>query len=376
MISLQKRLTSVAWHYGLGSLLLMVIAISMISFLHWLVVPAILIWAAIGLSIISAAYAAHYGKLFRKRVDGRIPIWAKVLFFPFFVGTQIYNSIARGKDEGEAIQRIIPGLYLGRRLTPLDVNLLREKKIAAVLDVTAEFDALQFTSLGLELDYLNLPVLDHDMPSEKQVSQAINWIHSHRKRDQSVVVHCALGKGRSVITVLSYIAMLNRDKTVEQILKEVKQDSPRSRPNARQIKWLKKLLKNERLSLESKVRLIVNPVSGGGKWAKNKDLIMGILQQFLDVSIHETEKDEDLGEVVQQALDDHADIIVAGGGDGTLSAVACHLQDKDVKFGVIPLGTANALCQVLLGQEFYTNPIEASGRAIVAGKTQTIDTVQ
>jgi diacylglycerol kinase family enzyme len=43
----------------------------------------------------------------------------------------------------------------------------------------------------------------------------------------------------------------------------------------------------------------------------------------------------------KQALDDHAATVVAGGGDGTINAVASVLAGSSVRLGVLPLGTLN-----------------------------------
>lgn len=44
---------------------------------------------------------------------------------------------------------------------------------------------------------------------------------------------------------------------------------------------------------------------------------------------------------VKKAIDRHPRLIVAGGGDGTISSVAAALVDTDIVFGVLPLGTLN-----------------------------------
>ncbi len=50
---------------------------------------------------------------------------------------------------------------------------------------------------------------------------------------------------------------------------------------------------------------------------------------------------QDIAEVVKGVLADRPPLVVAGGGDGTINAVASHLLDSDVTLGVLPLGTLN-----------------------------------
>jgi YegS/Rv2252/BmrU family lipid kinase len=53
------------------------------------------------------------------------------------------------------------------------------------------------------------------------------------------------------------------------------------------------------------------------------------------------ERPESLARIVRHAIDSGADVIVAGGGDGTISSVANHLVGTNVALGVLPFGTLN-----------------------------------
>ena len=72
---------------------------------------------------------------------------------------------------------------------------------------------------------------------------------------------------------------------------------------------------------------------------------------------------------VDIALRAGVDVIVAGGGDGTVSAVAAALVDTEVALGVLPLGTLNHFAKDL------GLPLDLGGavRVIAAGQTQRID---
>ena len=49
----------------------------------------------------------------------------------------------------------------------------------------------------------------------------------------------------------------------------------------------------------------------------------------------------DLKEIVKKSIERKVDIIIAGGGDGTISTVASLMLDSDIPLGVLPLGTLN-----------------------------------
>jgi diacylglycerol kinase (ATP) len=64
-----------------------------------------------------------------------------------------------------------------------------------------------------------------------------------------------------------------------------------------------------------------------------------------------------------------ADLVIIGGGDGTLNAAAEALVEAGLPLGVLPLGTANDLARTL---EIPADPITAS-RVIADGATHRID---
>ena len=64
-----------------------------------------------------------------------------------------------------------------------------------------------------------------------------------------------------------------------------------------------------------------------------------------------------------------ADLVIIGGGDGTLNAAAEALVEARLPLGVLPLGTANDLARTL---EIPADPIAAS-RVIADGETHCID---
>ena len=67
----------------------------------------------------------------------------------------------------------------------------------------------------------------------------------------------------------------------------------------------------------------------------------------VELEFHELAEGDDLGALVARARSEGFHQIVAGGGDGTVSAVASLLVGTDVRFACLPLGTANVLAREL-----------------------------
>jgi YegS/Rv2252/BmrU family lipid kinase len=63
--------------------------------------------------------------------------------------------------------------------------------------------------------------------------------------------------------------------------------------------------------------------------------------------IHETTRQDDLSALARDAAARGCDLVVAAGGDGTVSAVADGVAGSSTPLGIIPLGTANVLAREL-----------------------------
>ena len=333
-------------------------------------------WIAFSLIAVSSAYLLNYPSLFRKREDGSIPLYIRWVFVPFLLGSWLYNEYARRTDKVPPLQKIAPQLFLACRMSGQHVDLLKCNKIDAILDVTAEFDGLDWTAYQEDFRYLNIPVLDHTSPTPEQLVMAINWLDQQITAGKNVVVHCALGRGRSVLVVAAFLLSKDTSLSVDQALKKINSIRQTARLNQRQLAALTKVKEGGLLSLQKKLALIVNPVSGGGKWHKYRNDILSRLNEKFSVEVKQTTPEINATSLAQQAKDDGADIIVACGGDGTLTEVASALVNSNITMGLIPLGTANALSQVLHGYLSKVTPIDIACDTIINGNVHAIDTAR
>jgi diacylglycerol kinase (ATP) len=87
------------------------------------------------------------------------------------------------------------------------------------------------------------------------------------------------------------------------------------------------------------------------------------------LDLHPVTDPRRLPQALAEALDSGADLIVVGGGDGTLSEAAHQLAHRDVCLGVLPLGTTNNFARSL-GLPLH---LPAALRILTEGKVADID---
>lgn len=98
----------------------------------------------------------------------------------------------------------------------------------------------------------------------------------------------------------------------------------------------------------------------------------GFAARGVDARIHIAESGDDLMRHARSALAGGASVVVAGGGDGTLNAVASVLVDTGVAMGVLPMGTLNHFAKDMN----IPLDMEKAIDTVLAGRTSRIDVGQ
>ena len=115
--------------------------------------------------------------------------------------------------------------------------------------------------------------------------------------------------------------------------------------------------------------LIFNPVSGQGNPDADLALIRRLLEPDIQLKVVLTEDHRDPAEQVQAILATGTDLVLASGGDGTVSAIAAALIETDIPLGILPRVTATAFATAL-GLPLN---LTAACEAILAGTTRVVD---
>lgn len=100
--------------------------------------------------------------------------------------------------------------------------------------------------------------------------------------------------------------------------------------------------------MKTKIRFIINPISGVGK----KDEIPGLILQWLDSEQFEfdivySEYRGHASEIAKKASLENIDIVCAVGGDGSVHEVGTALIGTKTKLAIIPAGSGNGLARHL-----------------------------
>ena len=122
--------------------------------------------------------------------------------------------------------------------------------------------------------------------------------------------------------------------------------------------------------MPSGIAVIINASAGAGcqsAWADN--LTEKFRSNGWDVNIMLAHDGAELLEMAQRAVAEKPQLIVAGGGDGTLNAVAGALVGSDIAFGILPMGTLNHFAKDLHIPLY----LDQATQNIVAGHTINVD---
>ena len=121
-----------------------------------------------------------------------------------------------------------------------------------------------------------------------------------------------------------------------------------------------------------RVEIILNASAGSGGQEEARRTLAEIFAAESDMQLYVSlaQSGEEIVELARRAVaDQEVQIIVAGGGDGTVNAVASELIGTEKMLGVLPLGTLNHFAKDLN----IPPDLEAAARNIIEGEATEVD---
>ncbi len=119
-----------------------------------------------------------------------------------------------------------------------------------------------------------------------------------------------------------------------------------------------------------KIEVIIN--SGAG--AEGQEVFADQLAEMfraggVDAHVSMADSGEQISELARSAAESEVEVIIAGGGDGTISSVAAEMIDANKILGILPLGTLNHFAKDLN----IPLQLEDAVQTIIAGHTTEVD---
>jgi len=139
-------------------------------------------------------------RVFLKRREGKLSVLSYLIFWPYHLLNWLSLVVIGRTSQENPVDEIVPCLYLGRYPTRFDTET--GPSYEAVLDLTCEFP--RSVAAGAALAYQCIPLLDTFAPSLEQLTEGVRFIQAHISHGP-VLVHCAMGHGRSATFVAAYL---------------------------------------------------------------------------------------------------------------------------------------------------------------------------
>ncbi|WP_461274575.1 diacylglycerol/lipid kinase family protein [Acidithiobacillus sp.] len=122
--------------------------------------------------------------------------------------------------------------------------------------------------------------------------------------------------------------------------------------------------------MPSPIAVIINASAGAGYTPEWVDNLTRIFRSGgLDVQVTLARGGAEISDTANRAIAEKPSTIIAGGGDGTINAVASALIGTDIALGVLPLGTLNHFAKDL----HIPLDLDEAVRNIIAGYTIKVD---
>lgn len=204
MVTSSKKLGG---YYAAGAALLAIAAVYGGGGFLWL------LWPAVALLFMALGYLAFGTAIFAKSVQGDIGLPSRLILLPYLWGARL-NAMYWTRGETPAVE-VADGVYVGSFPSQLPTG------VAQVVDLTCEF------SRGHDISWQSFPLLDFTATPET-LAAAADAVEVARKKGP-VLVCCALGYGRSVATVATWLIRTKRAKNVTDAMALLRAKRPRLR---------------------------------------------------------------------------------------------------------------------------------------------------
>ena len=166
------------------------------------------LWLGCDFLILGIAHGRGAHGVFGKRVDGTLPLWSWLLFFPLFIYTRAVWHLIRLFSREPARSKVTQQLVVGRRLLASELD----GEFDNFVDLTAEFS--EPSIIRDSPSYRSFPILDGAAPTPEALYAAVASLRPGR-----TFIHCAQGHGRTGLFALAVLLSSGVARSVEDGLR-------------------------------------------------------------------------------------------------------------------------------------------------------------
>jgi len=227
------RARRIARFYAAGAVALLVVVgiVLPVSVLAALLVG----WVALALLCVAVVYWQADAAWFQKSESGALARATHALFAPTMLGAFL-NSRA-WTFRHPAPSPVGDAVLIGRTPTRRD---LRRAGVTGIVDLTAEMP--RWARTDPRIRYVCVPQLDLLPPTLAQLQQAVTAIDQLRAEGRTVLVCCALGYSRSVLSVAAWLAMHLRLRDANEVLTRLRKARPQAVVSAQSVALLQRFI--------------------------------------------------------------------------------------------------------------------------------------
>ena len=181
---------------------------------------AFLLWPAVSLFVLAAAYAGLGPGVFGKR-NGAVPWPTWWTLGPVLLGQWL--SLLYYRRQSSAWDKLTPQVWIGGVLSRQEAVAAVAEGVTAVLDLTAEFSESKPLR---HLYYKNVPILDLTAPKPDQLEEMAYFIE-RESAGGIVYVHCKLGYSRTAAVAAAYLLRSGQAASLPEAIEWVRRVRPR-----------------------------------------------------------------------------------------------------------------------------------------------------
>ncbi|OGY85349.1 MAG: hypothetical protein A3F54_02970 [Candidatus Kerfeldbacteria bacterium RIFCSPHIGHO2_12_FULL_48_17] len=149
-----------------------------------------------------------------------------------FVALSVLRFFRRWRGKYHWFDRIDDHVWVGG--APLeyfgDLPYLQRQGITAIIHSAPEIPRYDWRAYKKENNFLFLRIMDRTSPTIAQLHTAVTWMNERIKRGEKVLIHCALGKGRSVCIAMAWY-VYSRKMSADAALQYIQKHRPQAQPN-------------------------------------------------------------------------------------------------------------------------------------------------